>query len=210
MKREILGERIVKAIRFLVMEQMELFGVVVDCEILNLGEIGNLMKYFAGVSHKSVGFLENGRRKRRISMYTALGNVREISAQGGFHLPHQMTLSVKKTIELQAVRLFGGKNNKYDISLEVWSFNGYSLASETDIFTSMLMRSDMGHYHGIRVIFNPSLTLRAGTEYLFDATLKGPPTWYGEGGVREHDDLTISFSSDFPGGPFAELEYRLK
>ena len=86
------------------------------------------------------------------------------------------------------------------------------MASVTDIFTSMPMRSDMGYYHGIRVIFNPSLTLQADTEYFFNVTLEGPPTWYGEDAVSyiEHDDLIISFFNDLSGGPFAELEYRLK
>ena len=123
-----------------------------------------------------------------------------------------MRLSVDKTIELQAVRLFGSENNEYKVSLEVSDMNDHFLASVTDIFTSIPMLSDMGNYHGIRVIFNPSLTLQADTEYFFNAILEGPPTWYGADGVshKEHDDLTISFFSNLSGRPFAELEYRLK
>ena len=124
-----------------------------------------------------------------------------------------MRLSVDKTIELQAVRLFGSENNEYKVSLEVSDKYGCYLASVTDIyFTSMPMRSDMGNYHGIRVIFNPSLTLQADIDYFFNVILEGPPTWYGEGGISHKvlDDLTISFFSDLSGGPFAELEYRLK
>ena len=122
-----------------------------------------------------------------------------------------MRLSVSKTIELQAVRLFGSENNEYKVSLEVWDIYSCSLASVTDIFTSMPMQSDMGNYHGIRVIFNPSLTLQADTEYFFHVTLEGPPTWYGLGEVSlEEHDLSITLSGDFLGGPFAEFEYRLK
>lgn len=214
-KRKILGERVVANIRFPVMEQKEFAEVVLDCEILTPKEAYDIMKYFIGVLPNPVGFLETKRSggNPRISMYTVLGfELEDPAGHGDLFSNDKMTLSVNKTIELQAVRLFGSKNNEYKVSLEVWDIYGCSLASVTDIFTSMPMRSDMGHYHGIRVIFNPSLTLQADAQYFFYVTLEGPPTWYGEDGVshKEHDDLTISFFSDLSGGPFAELEYRLK
>ena len=45
-KRKILGERIVKGIRFPVMEQQEFGDVVLDCDILTKKELIDLMKYF--------------------------------------------------------------------------------------------------------------------------------------------------------------------
>ena len=215
-KRKILGERVVANIRFPVMEESEFAGVVLDCEILTPKEVYDIMKYFNGVLPNPVGFLEMKRsgRNPRISVYTALGFGLEDPAGHDDLFPTDgMTLSVNKTIELQAVRLFGSKNNEYKVSLEVSDNYGCYLASVTDIyFTSMPMRSDMGNYHGIRVIFNPSLTLQADIDYFFNVILEGPPTWYGEGGISHKvlDDLTISFFSDLSGGPFAELEYRLK
>ena len=214
-KRKILGERVVANIRFPVMEQKEFAEVVLDCEILTPKEAYDIMKYFNGVLPNPVGFLETKRsgRNSRISMYTALGfELEDPARHGGLFSSDYMSLSVNETIELQAVRLFGGKNNEYKVSLEVSDINDHFLASVTDIFTSMPMRSDMGYYHGIRVIFNPSLTLQADTEYFVNATLEGPPTWYGEDAVSyiERDDLIISFLSDLSGEPFAELEYRLK
>lgn len=215
-KRKILGERVVANIRFPVMEESEFAGVVLDCEILTPKEVYDIMKYFNGVLPNPVGFLEMKRsgRNPRISMYTALGFGLEDPAGHDDLFPTDgMTLSVNKTIELQAVRLFGSKNNEYKVSLEVSDNYGCYLASVTDIyFTSMPMRSDMGNYHGIRVKFNPSLTLQADIDYFFNVILEGPPTWYGEGGISHKvlDDLTISFFGDLSGGPFAELEYRLK
>ena len=214
-KRKILGERVVANIRFPVMEQKEFAEVVLDCEILTPKEAYDIVKYFNGVLPNPVGFLETKRsgRNSRISMYTALGfELEDPARHGGLFSSDYMSLSVNETIELQAVRLFGSKNNEYKVSLEVWDIYSCSLASVTDIFTSMPMQSDMGNYHGIRVIFNPSLTLQADTEYFFNAILEGPPTWYGADGVshKEHDDLTISFFSKLSGGPFAELQYRLK
>lgn len=145
-------------------------------------------------------------------MYTALGfGLEDPAGHGDLFSTDDMSLSVYETIEIQAVRLFGSENNEYKVSLEVSDINDHFFASVTDIFTSMPMRGEMGNYHGIRVIFNPSLTLQADTEYFFHVTLEGPPTWYGLGGVSlEEHDLSITLSGDFSGGPFAELEYRLK
>ena len=48
-KRRILGEEIVKAIRFSVISQKEFASVVVDCDILTKKEIGFMMKHYSGV-----------------------------------------------------------------------------------------------------------------------------------------------------------------
>ena len=55
-KRRILGERILKGIRFALMEQKEFASVVLDCDILSKKELVDLMKYFNGVLTIPVGF----------------------------------------------------------------------------------------------------------------------------------------------------------
>lgn len=55
-----------------------------------------------------------------------------------------MTLSVNKTIELQAVRLFGSENNEYGVTLVVIDIDRHSLASVRGAFTSMPMQ-----WHGL-------------------------------------------------------------
>ena len=55
-KRRILGERIVKAIRFPVMEEKEFANVVLDCDILTQKEAYDMMKYFNSVLTLPVGF----------------------------------------------------------------------------------------------------------------------------------------------------------
>ena len=64
-KRRILGEEIVKAIRFPVMSQKEFASVVVDCEILTKGEIGFMMKHYVGVAlESSLPFMHSPRQPR--------------------------------------------------------------------------------------------------------------------------------------------------
>ena len=60
-KRRILGERIVKAIRFPVMEEKEFAEVVLDSEILTPRESFDLVKYFNSVLKVPEGFSESPR-----------------------------------------------------------------------------------------------------------------------------------------------------
>ena len=57
-KRKILGERIVKAIRFPVMSQQEFADVVLDCDILTKKELFDLIKYFNSVLKFPIEFSE--------------------------------------------------------------------------------------------------------------------------------------------------------
>lgn len=68
-KRRILGEQIVRAIRFPVMQQKEFAGVVLDCGILTQEECFRMMKYFNSVLNTPVGFPE-AKRSLRVSTAT--------------------------------------------------------------------------------------------------------------------------------------------
>jgi len=60
-KRRILGERIVKAIRFPVMKENEFANVVLDCDILTKKESFDMVKYFNSVLKVPEGFSESPR-----------------------------------------------------------------------------------------------------------------------------------------------------
>ena len=61
-KRRILGEEIVKAIRFPLMSQKDFMSFVPDSNILTTEEIINLMKHFNGVQTTPLPFQENPRK----------------------------------------------------------------------------------------------------------------------------------------------------
>ena len=61
-KRRILGEEVVKGIRFPLMSQQEFMSVVPDSNVLTTDEIINLMKYFNGVSTTPLPFLQTPRK----------------------------------------------------------------------------------------------------------------------------------------------------
>ena len=57
-KRRILGERIVKGIRFPLMEEKEFLDVVLECDLLTKKEAYELLRYFNSASCTPVGFSE--------------------------------------------------------------------------------------------------------------------------------------------------------
>ena len=87
-KRRILGERIVKGIRFPVMEQKEFAEVVLDSNIpLTQRETHSLMKYFSSVLKTPVGFSE---AKRGGQLKRILGSNYLLSAADGLIPPLQI------------------------------------------------------------------------------------------------------------------------
>ena len=103
-KRRILGERIVKGIRFPVMEQKEFVGVVLDCDILSKEECFDMMKYFSALLTIPVGF--SGERRTgqvNISSRFCLLGTGWVSFPNN---PDSIGLCVAKDVKLHSLRLF--------------------------------------------------------------------------------------------------------
>ena len=113
MKRKILGERIVKAIRFPVMDQEDFADVVLDCDILTKKESFNLMKYFSSVMKFPTGFSE-ATRPGSLQRISRFGSITEY--KGWLYsrdLRNSLFVAVDKKAKLHVVRLFGSENNVY-------------------------------------------------------------------------------------------------
>ena len=217
-KRRILGERIVKAIRFPVMEQQEFAGAVLDSDILTKKELSDMMKYFSSLLTFPVECPKTSRRgPKRMSRFWSGYKVK------GWHHsasnPHLLTVSVDKKINLFSVRLFGSQNSKYSVTFKVIDSNGVALTTKTGTFVSELMQNEGVEYHGFDIVFKPPVVLQAGKQYNFVASMDGPPSWYGRGGSAQlkHDTVTFSFANaegaeemsntTVSNGQFSEFEF---
>jgi len=122
---------------------------------------------------------------------------------------------------LHAARLFGSENNKYSVTLKVTDANRVALATKAGKFLSELMQNEGEEYHGIDIVFKPPAVLQAGKQYFLEASIKGPPSWYGQGGLShvEHAGVTFSFenkagaiefkNTTVSNGQFSEFEFTL-
>lgn len=219
MKRRILGDRIVKAIRFPVMEQKEFAGAVLDSDILTKKELSDMMKYFSSLLTFPVECPETSRRgPKRMSRFWS-GYKEKGWVHSGSSRVHSLIVSVDKKITLFSVRLFGSEKNKYSVTLKVTDANGGALTTETGTFMSELMQNEGVEYHGFDIVFKPPVVLQAGKQYFFVASMDGPPSWYGRVGSSQvkHDTVTFSFSNaegvreltntTVSNGQFSEFEF---
>ena len=219
-KRRILGERIVKGIRFPVMEQKEFVGAVLDRDILSNKECFDMMKYFNGVQTIPVGFCGT-KRAVHLNLISRFSSLRKgwLYSSG---LPNCIGLSVDKNITLHAVRLFGSENSKYSVTLTVEDANGEFVGiKECNILSRHMQSNWVGDYPGLDVVFVPPLLLKANTGYYrFEAKIIGPPSWYGGRGLSRVDCggvtfffesyTSLGFHTSVETGQFSEFVFTLE
>jgi len=193
-KRRILGERIVKGIRFPVMEQKEFASVVLDCDILSKRECVDLMKYFNGVLTIPVGFSE----AKRAGHLNVMSRFRSLNDKWNYFssTPNSILLSVDKNIQLHAVRLFGSDNTEYSVTLTIMLAGGVLLTKKVGNFLSKIVQSELGNYQGYEIVIEPPIALQQNMKYEFIAHITGPPSWYGLDGQStvENSGVTFRFS----------------
>ena len=215
-KRRILGERIVKGIRFPLMEQKEFASVVLECDILSKKEMCDLMRYFSSVMNTSMSFCDT-KRAGSFEKICRFGSL----ATGWYYSRSCLEcfgLTVDKNIKLHAICLFGSDSSEYSVTLDVYNCKTNVLVTtKTGSFFSKLMQCALGDYQGFQIEFEPSVALEANSQYLIRASITGPPSWYGQGGVSSVESSGVTFSfcnispkrTSFSKGQFAEFLFAV-
>ncbi|XP_068696241.1 BTB/POZ domain-containing protein 6-like [Montipora foliosa] len=191
-KRRVLGEQVVKAIRFPSMEQMEFADVVLDSGVLTQGETYDLMKYFSSVLKTPVGFPEAKRPGFAKSI------TRFKSHKSGWCYTkgalNAIVVFVSKDVKLHGVRLFGSDGGQYSVTLTIVKTNGNTIGTQRGTFLSKLVQNEVGQYEGFEIVLATPVTLRAGEHYCFKAEILGPPSRYGENGQTSVDQFGVRFN----------------
>ena len=146
-KRRILGEEMIKALRFPVMTGEEFAVNVVDTNILTSDEVVTLFKYFTVTTSPSPVAFSNTPRGKMTHVADCTSSCRFISCtptswhhQG--ELCDLLCFSVDKNITLHGLRLFGSKNNSYTVTLKVAYFDqGTTLLCKAGTYSSKLLHS---------------------------------------------------------------------
>ena len=197
-KRRVLGERIVKGIRFPLMEQTEFADVVLDSDILTKKESYELVKHFSSLLKTVTGFSS----VKRIG--TALNVIsRFMSNLGvtGYTVPyspvsHCIDVKANKDVKVHAVRLFGNTYEVYSVELKVKDSNGFVLATKGGRFVSKSVKSEIAHYEGFDIVFEQPIVLKANSGYVrFEAKISGPPSYCGVDGLSRIEHSGVVFSS---------------
>ena len=180
-KRSVLGEQIIKAIRFPVMKQKEFADVVLDTKILTPDEMLLIFKFYNSSLTPPVGFPVIRRRSyiHRCRRFQSVS--RGVWHYGG--AKDLLGFATDKDITLHGLCFFGSENNSYTITLEVKvSSNNSTLVSKTGTYSSKLLQYKSESYHGFEVLFDSAAVLKKKTQYQIEALISGPQSGRGEGG----------------------------
>ena len=199
-KRRILGEEIVKVIRFPTMKLEDFASVVLDSEILREKEIVDIIKHLSSVSKSQLGFPETKRSRcssdiQRCCRFGSLSTYPWGYAVGDSVVIH---FSVNKDIALHGVCFFGSDNGTYSVDLTVKEPNhGSVLISKSGQFTSKLLQCEIGNYWGFKLLFDTKFVLKKNTTYCIKAAITGPVSSRGENCVSsiQCSDVTFTFTN---------------
>ncbi|KAL9955315.1 hypothetical protein ACROYT_G036622 [Oculina patagonica] len=226
-KMQILGEQIVKNIRFPAMKQSDFMEVVFGSKILTEQEMSNVMNLFRSPESSPVTFLEAERGGSCLRCCRSEGANMGRTLRNKPHMPHYIEVTVDKDIMLYGVALFGNKYAAADYSVSLLLLNsdlddGLPLASKTGDLTSFCMEleTDGCSYYGYDVLFDVPVTLKKDVNYGFLVSIGGP-TAYVEGRVVNHvecagvlfnfcDPSNEEVDDDFNISQISELLFKLK
>ena len=214
-KRRILGERIVKAIRFPVMKQEEFVSVVLDSKILTLDEVTDIIKCFNSVQCCRVGFPVT---KRCGPSSDVVRCSRFSSVKYGWNNgTPAIRFTVDSEILFHGACLFGSKDYSYSVTLML---SGPSCLNKSPIGTFPSVPSTSGEYYRFDVLFEKPVRLKEGHSYILEAQfISGTTSWYGINGESSLRSSGVTFVLEDTGfssdgtnvrkGQFNELIFSL-
>ena len=193
-KRRLLGEEIVKAIRFPLMSEKEFVSFVYDSFILTFKEVGDMMKHYNDVLTSPLPFLQSPRggsatfRCHRFKKFLPPGDYWKYSDSYDC-----IKLTVDKPIKLFGVQHFGSEGGEYTVSTEIQdAIDGSSLVRQSGSYASV--KDETGSYYAFHVQFDRPVYLEKNKEYKLISLITGPNSWYGEGGQKTVESQGVRFT----------------
>ena len=197
-KRSILGEEIVKEIRFPLMSLSEFASVVIDSHILTSKETEDMMKHYGGVLTSSLPFIQVkrigcvGYRFQRFDTIFPPGN--DMWRYRGSKRD-SVQFSVSKPVTLFGVQHFGSEFGEYTVVTEVKdNADDSSIVKQSGSYVSEKDKSENNQYYGFDVQFDSPVCLEKNTKYKLMSLIKGPNSWYGEDGPTSDECEGVRFT----------------
>lgn len=177
-KRQVLGEEIVKSIRFSQMSQKEFASVVLDCNILTMKEVADMMKYHNGITTSPFKDLSRfGPLLQYFRFHKAkhpFDNYSEVLKKS-----HSLTLTTNKAIFLHGVGMFGREGGSYTVDVEIAELNEgrSSLLRQSGDYVSEKWIDRRPFV--FKVLFQEPVYLEKDRAYKVTSSVNGLPAWRG-------------------------------
>ncbi|XP_073231010.1 BTB/POZ domain-containing protein 6-B-like [Porites lutea] len=186
LKRRVLGEEIIKAIRYGVMKQEEFAGVVLDAKILTPDEIVTFFKFFSSQEISlPLGFSETRRRSwlHRCGRFTLMQ--RSSWDCNGLS---------RDVIEFKALYQ-GSPYSVFESPVRL-------VKLERSTYPSKLLESCQNFsYHGLEVLFNSNPSLKQNTLYHISVLISGAKSGKGCKGLKSVKIAGVTFTFLTPPTP---------
>ena len=200
-KRRLLGEEIVKGIRFPLMSSAEFATVVYDTDILSRKETGDMIKYYSDVLKTPLPFLQ-GARKELLGFRVNRFNDNCWPTGSWIYIrgvPDRIHFSVNKPIKLLGIQHFGSEDGEHTVSTKVKdTATNLTVVERSGTFTS---EEDVNNnYYGFFVSFGNLVCLEANKQYTLESLINGPESWYGTDGQTSVEAGGVQFTFSDPTG----------
>ena len=208
LKRRVLGEEIIKAIRYAVMKQEEFAGVVLDAKILTPDEIVIFFKFFSSQEVSPPLGLSETRRRSCLHRCGRFTQMQRSSWDCDGLDGDAIEFKVDKDIILHGLRLFGSESNLYNLNkLQLYQGNPFSVLEsparlvilESSTYPSKLLESCQNFsYHGFEVLFNSKPFLKKNTLYHIRVVISGAKSGKGCKGLKSVKIAGVTFTFSTP------------
>ena len=198
-KRRLLGEEIVKGIRFPLMSLAEFASVVCDTAILSRKETDDMIKYYGNVLKTPLPFFQGARKELPGFQVNRFDDYYETTFAWNFSsgLPHGVHFSVNKPIKLLGIQHFGSDGGKHTVSTEVKDTStNLTVVKRSGTFTSEKDANNI--YYGFFVLFNNPVCLEANKQYKLESLINGTVSWYGTNGRTPVEAEGVQFTFSDP------------
>ena len=196
-KRRIIGEEILKEIRFPLMTEKQFVSVVIDSNILNIQEVVDMIKHYNQVLPSPLQYLQSPRSgvlNRACRFKNFKQHTTDLTGPWKYGSnPDSLVLSVDKVIHLKGVQHFGREGCEYTVSTEIKdTTSNLSLVKKSGTYSS---EKDLYHiYYGFDVLFDTAVILESGKRYKISSMISGSSSWYGEEGQKLFNFEGITFT----------------
>ena len=200
-RRRVLGDKIIKAIRFPIMELEDFSSVVLTSDILTKEEIVSLVKYLTSVSRSPTGFPDEKRFNSDSKKYLIRhGCYRFRSPPHGTwnygSSADAIDFCADKNITLHGLRFFGREHGTYSVNFKLTCVSPYSdlMRLENVSRRPKVLQSEKYSYWGFEVTFIKGVSLKKNTLYRLSALISGPISAKGEDGVSSVQCSGVTFT----------------
>ena len=194
-KRKIIGEELLNAIRFPLMSQKEFLSVVPDSNILTTKEIVDLMKHYNGMLTSPLQFSASP-RKRRVGTCYRFSSVGKPGVYGFNECRRDcVCFTVNKDIYLIGVEHFGRQRCSYTVrTVLIDTVSGSCVASKSGVYSSEEKHQEVTNYYGFTVLFDDAVPVKQNNCYEVISLVDGFTRLWGKQGKRTVECCGVTFT----------------